>query len=93
MPSRMYSQWSPYTPTPRTDEERHDTFSRYARQVAANEMPWLFPLLDAANAKVIVGPAVFCVILDDGKGELFTVPEMESRIGLIPWIEDQETPQ
>ena len=95
MPAQLHTEWLANTPLgrPANDLERHELFAKYARQVADQHMPWLFPLLDACNAKVIASPGTFCFTTHATPGIWLDVPEMIQRLLMVPWALDNETPQ
>jgi hypothetical protein len=80
-------------PLPMTDAERHDVFATYAVNVANGQLPWLLPLLNEASATLYVGPSMFFFQLPSHPGKWHEVPEMARLIPMVPWVEQEETPQ
>lgn len=95
MPAQLSTAWSCGTvdDEPEILQEQHETFSTYVRGVADAELPWLFPLLDAANARVLAFPGAFSFNLDSHGNHWFEVPEVANRIRLIPWATEHDIPQ
>lgn len=95
MPAQLHTEWSTKTQPgrPANDVERHELFSKYARDVATEQMPWLFPLLDACNARVLAAPGLFCFTTPAHPGLWFDVPEMIQRLQLLPWATDDDLSQ
>ena len=93
MPAQLLTSWNYKKPlaVPVTDHERHELFAAYARNVATQEMPWLFPLLDATNARVIAGVNIFAYSIPQHPDYWFDVPEMMMRLQMVPWATDEET--
>ena len=93
MPAQVYTKWSTTIPPrkPANDIERHELFTKYAREVADQQMPWLFPLLDACNALVIASPGTFCFNTHTTPGVWLDVPEMIQRLRMVPWATDDES--
>jgi hypothetical protein len=90
--SRLYTQWN-YSPDGAPlHPERHALFERYVRETATYWLPWLFPVLDSAGAMVLAGLHSFCVLLPDVPDLWIDIPEMSSRLILLPWGEPHETP-
>jgi hypothetical protein len=84
MTIHIVSKWLNQQPAPypMTDAERHDAFSRHAISVADANLPWLMPLLREASGTLYIGPSIF-----------FFQPEMARLIPMVPWVEQEETPQ
>lgn len=76
-----------------TGGKQHELFGRYARLAAEDAMPWLFPLLDAAQAQVFTAPGIFCFLLPDKPDHWFEVPEMKNLLVLLTWNTDAEIKQ
>lgn len=95
MHAELVTEWSITTPCPISDadQERHELFSTHTRKLAAREMPWLFPLLEASGAKILIGTGMFCFSLPGQPGVWFDVPEMMQRLHLLPWVAEDETKQ
>lgn len=95
MPAQVHTEWSTKTPPgqPANDMERHELFSKYARQVADEQMPWLFPLLDACNARVLAAPGIFCFTTHAHPGIWLEVPEMIQHLQMVPWVTDADLAQ
>jgi hypothetical protein len=92
MPAQMLTPWGKNKPfnVPTNDTERHEYFTRYARQVAELEIPWLWPLLDATNARVAVGLGLFAYSIESHP-EWTAIPEMEAHLQMLPWREESTT--
>lgn len=95
MTVHFLSKWQTQTPVsyPATDAERHEAFSKFAANMANASMPWLLPLLEQAGATLYVGPGQFAFHLPARPGHWFDVPEMARQITMLPWAEQEETPQ
>lgn len=87
----VYSEWSVSLNGSPLDSEKHAAFERYARLVANDHQPWLFPLLESAGSKVLIAPRAFSFELPDAPGLWIDVPEMAGRLVLLPWVEAHET--
>lgn len=95
MTAQFHTEWSGpiKLAKPSTDRERHELFSRHVRAVADEAMPWLFPLLDATNAKILAAPGLFCYSIDPEQKVWLDAPEMIQRLHMVPWATDEEAIQ
>lgn len=95
MTIRVLSKWLSQQPpaAPKTDAERHEAFAAYACNVASDNLPWLMPLLGEASATLYVGPSLFAFQLPSKGGHWYEVPELSRLIPMVPWVEQEETPQ
>lgn len=87
----VYSEWSVSLNGSPLDPERHAAFEHYARQVAADHLPWVFPLLEASGSKVLISLRSFSFELPDAPGLWIEIPEMASQLQLLPWAEVDQT--
>jgi hypothetical protein len=71
--------------------EKHKKFVEYVKATAAGSHPWLFPLLDAVNAKILCGPFLFAYEISAHPGLLFVIPEMCRSLRLLPWADGNES--
>lgn len=95
MTVHIASKWLNQQPAarPMTDAERHDAFSRHAISVADANLPWLMQLLREARGTLYIGPSIFFFQLPSRPGHWHEVPEMARLIPMVPWVEQEETPQ
>ena len=89
----VHSEWSVSLNGSPLDPEKHAAFERYARLVANDSQPWLFPLLESAGSKVLIAPRAFSFELPDAPGLWIDIPEMAGRLCLLPWVEAGEVAQ
>lgn len=95
MSVQFLSKWQTQPPVayPATDAERHEAFSKFAANMANLHLPWLMALLEQAGAHVYVAPGQFAFHLPSRPGQWFDVPEMARNLTMLPWVEQEETPQ
>ncbi len=78
---------------PPSDDERQVLFVRYAKEVADAEMPWLFPLLQSAGARVAAAVGLFCFHTEADPGVWHEIPELGNRLRLVPWVTEDDIRQ
>ncbi|HUD33797.1 MAG TPA: hypothetical protein VMR43_12385, partial [Variovorax sp.] len=88
----LHTDWStPWDDSP-PDAERHELFASYALEVAMEQRPLLVRFLIEVGAKVIARPHTFCYQLAHPDCWSWVhVPEIASRLVLLPWVEAHET--
>jgi hypothetical protein len=89
----VYTEWSVSLNGSPLDPKRHAAFEHYARMVANDHLPWIFPLLEAAGSKVLIAPRSFSFELPDAPGNWIEIPAMATRLHLLPWVEAGEVAQ
>lgn len=88
------TQWLVHpTVRPLTSEECHAMFAQYVRDIADLKMPWLYPLLEAANAEIYTQPGIFFVAVPTSPGDWHSVPELGNLITHVPWVTEDSKPQ
>lgn len=93
MSGMIITPWSAVVnqPVPMTEEEKDQAFSAFAKAICHERMPWLLPLLDAANALVIASPGRFGFSLPFGGEAVFhEVREVSELLSFVPWEEQAE---
>lgn len=92
---QIFTRWRECQPItrPTTDAERHEAFSAYAVETLRRDMPWLLPLLNGAGVRVYVGQAMFFYQLPSQPGQWVEIPEASGLLSMVPWVEEDETPQ
>lgn len=78
---------------PTTEDEQQLLYLKYAKQVADEEMPWLFPLLHASGVKTVAAVGLFGFQLNTDSGDWHVIPELGDRLRMVPWVTEDDIRQ
>jgi hypothetical protein len=84
---RVLSLWSPELTVARlvaADVEKHRSYVMHLFQAAAREVPWLLPLLEAAQVTLYVEPG-WCSYQLKTSPELHPIPPLLHFADFLPW--------
>ncbi|QJW84364.1 hypothetical protein HK414_13005 [Ramlibacter terrae] len=73
-----------------SDREKHDAYLAHVRKATGDAQPWIWPMLDAARASVVVSPVGFCFTVSTRHGVQFDIAAMLPFCGLTPFAEGDE---
>lgn len=90
--ANIVTQWGGYGDhTPEPDPGKHAAYSAYIRAGVSQAYPWLWPMFEAAGARLAVGPDVFLFFVPYRPLVAFEIPALVPLTKLTPWVESGET--